>query len=290
MLNLTTMSKRIKIYFLSTLFALLTSVAYAKEITVGFGHHKHPYVMLDEYIQGDEGHEGHNGIEYSIIRQAFQLMGEELIAKSIAPKNLKRAIKKFRRVDAVSGVKKSNDKFFYSDPILEIENIAISKASQEIKLDSISNLAPFQISSRRGSYTTLGRGFNRLYHPKSGSHKTRHTQYDRDLDQHIDFWKPGSETIMITNRLSFEHYKNLLSESYHTSEEVTLSPIFPSSSRYYIAFRSRELRNEFNEALATLKFEGTYKRIFRHYSYDSPISKYHKPNFNKVEELTLTTK
>jgi hypothetical protein len=273
--------------FLLTITISHSSALHAKELTIGFGQYKHPYVMLDEFIEGDEGHKDHTGIEYSIIKQAVILMNHTLKAKSIPPRELKRAIKNFSRVDAVSGVKKSNDKYFYSDPILEIENFAVSKIKHDIHLSSISNLSPFNISSRTGAYAYLGKGFRKLYHPNTGSHRSRYKQFDNDIKQHMNFWEPGSEVVMITDKESFEHHKRLLSEAYDTTEDATFAPIFSTNSRFYVAFKSRKLRNEFNEALSTLKFEGTYNRVLKHYSYTSSISKHHKPNFNKIDQILL---
>ena len=279
LISIGTLTKRpVQIILYSLIFLLLsnTTVQARADIEVGFGHHKHPYVMLDDSIEKDVGHKKHHGIEFGIIKQTLLRMGLSLKTHAIEPNSLKRAIRNFKKLDAVSGVNLSKDKFHYSDPILEIEYLAITKAKNKIDLKSTSDITPFSIIAREGVYSTLGRGFNKAYNPRSGSHKMLYYQYSRDIDLHKRFWTSESDLIMIADREAFEHYKAMLKERYDTSEPVNFSSIFPQKSRYYVAFRNKKLRDEFNDALSTLKFEGTYQRILDHYGYLSDTSKSHR--------------
>jgi len=252
-------------------------------LTIGFGAGKAPYTMFDKQMIRAEGHENHYGIEYSIVRQAILLMHKNIKPKSIPPRELKRSIKKFRNIDAVSGVGRSfKDKLYYSQPILEDTYVAVSKASLGSKINSVSNLSSYRVIARTGSYATVRDGYQKLYHPKKGTHTSRYKEYDSNLQQHAEFWKPGSELVLITTKESFEHYRLLLANKYDTSVKVQIAEIFPTKIRQYVAFKNRKLKNEFNNALEDLKFEGVYNRIFTHY--DPELS----PDFRRPNESEIS--
>ena len=251
-------------------------------LTIGFGAENQPYTMMDNQMIRAEGHEKHYGIEYSIIRQAMILMHYEIKAKSIPPRELKKSIKKFRNIDIISGVTRSKkDKLYYSNPILEIEYIAVSKNSLNAGINSISNLSGFNVIARTGSYATIKNGFGKLYHPKKGTHKHKYKEYDSNIKMHADFWKAGSEAVLITTEASFNHFRMLLAGTHDTNEDVTIGEVFPTKTRLYTAFKSNKIRKEFNEALEDLKFEGTYTRIFDHYNHEKNPD-FHRPNHNEI--------
>ena len=275
----------------STFFTILTLLALnvhadnnkeAAPLTIGFGSGNQPYTMMDKQMIRAEGHEKHFGIEYSIIKQATILMHYEMKPKPIPPRELKRSIKKFRGIDIISGVTRSRkDKLYYSNPILEIAYIAVSKNSLNAGINSISNLSGFNVIARTGSYATIKDGYVKLYHPKKGSHKHKYKEYDSSIKMHADFWKAGSEAVLITTKESFNHFRMLLADTHDTNEDVTINEIFPTKTRLYVAFKNKHIRKEFNEALEDLKFEGTYTRIFDHYNHEKHPD-FHKPNHNEI--------
>jgi ABC-type amino acid transport substrate-binding protein len=275
----------------STFFTILTLLALnvhadnnkeAAPLTIGFGSGNQPYTMMDKQMIRAEGHEKHFGIEYSIIKQATILMHYEIKPKSIPPRELKRSIKKFRGIDIISGVTRSRkDKLYYSNPILEIAYIAVSKNSLNAGINSISNLSGFNVIARTGSYATIKDGYSKLYHPRKGSHKHKYKEYDSSIKMHADFWKAGSEAVLITTKESLDHFRMLLAGTHDTNEDVTINEIFPTKTRLYVAFKNKHIRKEFNEALEDLKFEGTYTRIFDHYNHEKHPD-FHKPNHNEI--------
>jgi ABC-type amino acid transport substrate-binding protein len=263
-------------------FAAIADNKDGEIITIGFGSGKAPFTLFDKQMIRAEGHEKHYGIEYSIVRQSLLLMHRNIKPKSIPPRELKKSIKKFRNIDAVSGVSRSfKDKLHYSQPILEHTYIAVSRSSLGSKINSVSNLSSYRVSARTGSYATIKDGYAKLYHPRKGTHTDRYKEYDSNLNQHANFWKPGSEVVMITTKESFNHYRALLERNYDTSIEVDVAEIFPTKIRLHVAFKDRKLKNEFNEALEDLKFEGVYSRIFKHY--DPKLS----PDFRRPNEVEL---
>ena len=274
-----------------TILAFNTQAANNKNstpLTIGFGSENQPYTMMDKQMIRAEGHENHYGIEYSIIKQAMILMHYEVKVKPIPPRELKKSIKKFRSIDVISGVTKSKkDKLYYSNPILEIAYIAVSKNSLNAGINSISNLSGFNVVARTGSYATIKDGYGKLYHPRRGSHIHKYKEYDSNIKMHADFWKAGSEAVMITTKEGFDHFRMLLAGTHDTNEDVTINEIFPTKTRLYVAFKNKQIRKEFNEALEDLKFEGTYQRIFDHYDHEKNPD-FHKPNHNEITRQLKT--
>ena len=275
-----------------TLFAFNTHADNNKgtpPLTIGFGAENQPYTMMDNQMIRAEGHEKHYGIEYSIIRQAMILMHYEIKVKAVPPRGLKKSIKKFRGIDIISGVTRSKkDKLYYSNPILEIEYIAVSKNNLNAGINSISNLSGFNVIARTGSYATIKDGFGKLFHPKKGTHKHKYKEYDSNIKMHADFWKAGSEAVMITTQAGLDHFSMLLAGTLDTNIDVTVNAIFPTKTRLYAAFRNNKIRKEFNDALEDLKFEGTYTRIFDHYDHEKNPD-FHKPNHNEITRQIKTT-
>ncbi|HIF47132.1 ABC transporter substrate-binding protein [Candidatus Thioglobus sp.] len=264
-------------------FAVIADNKDGEIITIGFGSGKAPFTLFDNQVIRAEGHEKHYGIEYSIVRQSLLLIHRNIKPKAIPPRELKKSIKKFRNIDAVSGVTRSSkDKLYYSKPILENSYIAVSKSSLGSKINSVSNLSSYRVSARTGSYATIRDGFAKLYHPKKGTHTNKYKEYDSNLIQHADFWEAGSEVVMITTEESFNHYRALLAGTRDTSVEVEIAEIFPTKIRLYVAFRNRKLKNEFNEALEDLKFEGVYSRVFQHYNQEL------SPDFRRPNEVEIS--
>lgn len=274
---------------LSFLLALNTYAEKKKsELVVGFGSGKQPFTMFDKQMIHAEGHENHFGIEYSIIRQTAILMNRDIKPKSIPPRELKKSIKKFRNIDMVSGVTRSlKDKLYYSTTLLEETYIAVSKSSLQTNINSISNLSGFNVIARTGSYVTILDGFGKLYHPKKGTHKHKYKEYDSNIKMHADFWKAGSENVMITTKESFEHFRMLLAGTHDTNADVVINEIFPTKTRLYVAFKNNKLKKEFNEALEDLKFEGTYSRIFDHYDHETNPD-FRRPNHNEITRQLKT--
>lgn len=257
-------------------------------LVVGFGSGKQPYTMFDKQMIHAEGHDKHFGIEYGIVRQTLILMNYDIKAKSIPPRELKKSIKNFRNIDMVSGVTRSlKDKLYYSTTILEETYIAVSKASLRTNINSISNLSGFNVVARTGSYVTILDGFGKLYHPKKGTHKHKYKEYDNNIKMHADFWKAGSENVMITTKESFEHFRMLLAGTHDTNIDVVVNEIFPTKTRLYVAFKSNKLKKEFNEALEDLKFEGTYSRIFNHFDHEKNPD-IRRPNHNEITRQIKT--
>jgi polar amino acid transport system substrate-binding protein len=208
----------------------------------------------------------HQGIEVDIVREALSLMGHTLKAKALPAKLLKKSLKnKSKDFDAVSGVNLSDDKYFYSNPIIEQKKIAISRNVDDINLRSAADLMPFKIATRQGTFTTLGSRFKDVYHPAKGSHKSRYKEFAKDGQIYKNFAEKKSDVI-IMDKESFVYCRVKMPGLINESDKLNFSPIFPHRVRFYVAFKDRRVRDQFNKSLDTLHFEGSYQRIINFYT------------------------
>lgn len=235
------------------LLSLSTGTAVAHEVTVAFGQQKPPYVSLN----------GKHGIEVDLFREAFALNGHTLRIKVMPKRKVKFSLKKYDDIDAASSVNLSRDRFYYSDKFVSFRDIAITRESDNISLDKVSDLIPYKLGSWQGANMSLGEEFASLY-GKDGKYKERYRDFASQLRQNIEFWM-GNVDVLIIDQNIFEYYRKFLSSEFGTAQAVTYHNLFPKEIPHYAAFKERWLRDEFNDALATLRANGRYREIINRY-------------------------
>lgn len=237
------------------LVAILLSVdtASAREVTVAFGQHKPPYVFLD----------GKRGIEIDLFREALALNGDTLRIKIMPKRRLKFSLRKYSDFDAVSSVNLSKDRFFYSDRFINFRDVVVTRNSEGIQLDHIKDLAPYKVGAWQGASVTLGKEIGRLY-GKGGTHRRDYREYPSQLNQNIAFWS-GKIDVMIIDQHIFSYYRRMLANDFETEQHVTFHKLFPQETPHYVAFKEKVLRDQFNDALAILKYNGRYRKVIERY-------------------------
>ena len=247
-----------------TLFVTTVS-AYSSGVLIAFGHQNSPYVATKDQQATEGVNAFRQGFYVDLVLSSFKLMGIQAKAEFMPIRALKKSLKNYETIDLAVGVNLSKDNYYYSIPLAEIENIAITKDINEFDVSSISDLMPYSVMGREGDYTRLGGAFLKLYHPKNGSHKSRYSENDNMLDLTKKFWNDDIDVI-ITDRFSFEHYSSALSIDHNVDEYITYHKIFPIRQRLYVAFKSKKLRDRFNKALETLIFDGSYQNLYDFYT------------------------
>lgn len=257
-----------------TLF-ITTVSAYSSGVLIAFGHQNSPYVATKDQIATGDRNTFRQGLYVDLVLSAFELMDIQAKPEFMPIRALKKSLKNYETIDLAVGVNLSQDNYYYSTPLVEIENIAITKDMNEFDVDSISDLMPYSIIGREGDYTRLGSTFSKLYHPKHGSHKSRYSENDNMLDLTKKFWNDETDVI-ITDRFSFEHYSSALSIDHNVDEYITYHKIFPIRQRLYVAFKSKKLRDKFNQALETLIFDGSYQKLYDFYTKTNHVLSHEK--------------
>jgi len=274
----------LKHFAVSCLFAvLLTPLAFAKDIVVAFSPHKPPYVI------GKEG----RGLEIDIVREALALEGLTLKVDFFDRRYLRQAIK-FNRTDAAAGLKAVDDGLYYSDVYISLQNNIISRSDDDIKLSSIASLKGHRFAAWRGAHQVLGNEFNEA----SGNGKSpTYLEYDNQLIQNKMFWSHRVD-LLIIDQFVFNWYQQDLSDSFITTDQITLHPLLPKKTLYHIGFETKEFKEMFNSGLSKLKQSGRYDELRAEYLQSektTPIYLYYddrppylKASHNGVYGLTAT--
>ena len=244
---------RLLIAFLSTiLFASATVEASEKELTVAFGFNRPPFVYQD--TKGEW-----QGFEIELFKQA--LPAYKVVRKEhISNRALEAAL--IRGFDAAVTVQKVDDKAFYSDYFVAYENFAISRASDNLNIESFADLKGLSVVAWENAHKNLGPVFQGLF---AGAMKSK--QYAEFKDQRKQskfFWMKRSQVILVDKTI-FLWYKNELKKELNTEDEVRFHKIFASDTKYFVKFKRKAVRDDFNSGLKKLRESGDYQKIVESY-------------------------
>jgi len=230
---------------------------FAKDIAVAFSPYKPPYVIGKE----------RRGLEVDIVREALALEGLTLKVDFFDRRYLRQAIK-FDRTEAASGLKVVDDGLYYSDAYISFQNTIISRADDDIKLNTIGDLKGRRFTAWRGASQSLGPAFNEA--TENGGSPT-YLEYDNQLIQNKMFWSHRIDFLVI-DQFVFNWYQQRLSDSFITTDKITQHSLLPNKTRYHIGFKTKKNQETFNAGLNKLKQSGRYDELRTQYLQPAKIT------------------
>ncbi|SEA21755.1 substrate-binding periplasmic protein [Alkalimonas amylolytica] len=228
-------------------------------LLIGVGADKPPFVFSNE--------ETISGLEVDIFREAMAGSGYQLEFVALPFHQLNRALLLFPDLDVAAGVgTEFFDTLHYVDKFSYYENVAVSRASSGIQLESIRDLQQYSVVSWQGASqpaTPLGPVFHHLY---GAADRQPHRGYQElsQYSQNAMFWL-GRTDVIVVDRAIFSWYRRLLADSKDTSVDVSIHPLFPERQYTKVAFRDPELAAIFAAGLKQLKSSGRYQQLYQHY-------------------------
>ncbi|MEE2003215.1 transporter substrate-binding domain-containing protein [Alkalimonas sp. MEB108] len=228
-------------------------------LLVGVGADKPPFILSNA--------ETISGLEVDIFREAMAGSGYQLEFVALPFHQLNRALLLFPDLDVAAGVgTEFFDKLHYVDQFSYYENVAISKAAANVKLESVRDLQQYSVVSWQGASqpaTPLGSVFHYLY---DAADRQTHQGYQElsQYSQNAMFWL-GRTDVIVVDRAIFSWYRRLLADSKDTSAEVRIHQLFPERQYTRVAFRDPELAALFAAGLEQLKASGRYQQLYQHY-------------------------
>lgn len=245
------MHKIIRIGF----FLLLPSVAvFAKELHVGFGQFKTPYVFEKDK----------KGLEIDLFREALAYKGHTLKVYHFSKKRLQKVLATMPKIDAVATVqKKEGDGFYYIPEFSFFENYVISRKADGLKIRRIEDLKDLRVVAWQNAHVDLGLKFNSFYKSHFEG-KEKYKEMTSQRSQNVAFWRKTTD-VVIADKTIFLWYKSQVSEVIDTSEEVLYHPIFSGKTQFYAGFRDEALAKDFEKGLKHLKKTGRYDAIYKKY-------------------------
>ena len=194
------------------------------------------------------------GIEQRIIEQAAELAGLGRVKLHyLSYPRAEIELASGRIHGAINIPKESKVPGYYSDTLLQFQNIAVSLSKNNLTVNHIEDLAKYRVFAFGNAHKYLGMRFaNAIKH--SPSYEEFANQYAQ-----ITHLMSGNAQVIVLDKRIFTYYLRMY-EMTHPSESIKVHPIFKPSPRH-IVFHSMAVRDQFNRGLALLKATPRYAHI-----------------------------
>ena len=220
--------------------------AQTKEFNMAIGFSLGPYAVSSG-----------RGMLVDIMREAVEAAGYKVNFTFMTNKESVALFKK-GVFDAVALTRASDDTFFYSEPVITIENVAISLKSSNIKIATLSDLSKHSVMAFSGAKLFLGDAFAEAV--------TGNPDYIEIADQQtqVHMLYQQQAQVMIAGKTIFRYYLKKLQKSgkitAESSAQYRFDEVFPPTV-YVSGFKNKADRDAFNQGLAIIKEDGRYDRI-----------------------------
>lgn len=230
------------------------SLSFSKEIIVAFTDDIPPFIM----------EKASEGLEVDIIREALKYKGHTFRVMQCSYKRLEVAVASMG-IDAAASVMEMDDGTYYSDNFIAFENYAITQKQSGTTLSSISDLKGKTIFTWQNAHRDLGPEFAALFSPevKEPYIKNYH-EIGLQKGQVQMFWRDPSSVIIIDKSIFIWFTKQFRPDALK-SDEIVYNEIFPIPTEFRVNFKSKEMRDDFNEGLKYIRENGIYQGIFDKY-------------------------
>lgn len=228
-----------------------------KELRIVFGVYRPPYIFEKRDF----------GLDYDLAQAILKSSGYSI--KSIHSPNNRALIEIEKgKVDGVIGLPSGTDRenFYYSQPIISYDNVVITKKASGINIEKAEDLKKVRFLAFSNARTYLGPDYLAM---------VQDLRYDTEISnqehQNRMFWQGKVQAIILDINI-FRFYRNSLKEKFKTSEDVVVHRIFSAKSNERVAvFKSKVVRDQFNDALKELRSSGGYQKIFDRYIIVDPV-------------------
>ncbi|WP_263832659.1 transporter substrate-binding domain-containing protein [Sulfurospirillum oryzae] len=227
--------------------------AIKKNVNVAFIKDREPYTIDQSLVKG---------IEYDIIKRIMD-QGDVILSseKFLSREEMGKAMTEDIKLDIAVGVKQKEDAaFYYSDVLIDFENIVITREEDHFEINSIEDLKDKKIIAFEGAYKSLGKEYEKKFNPEN--RPLTYIETSKQDEQVLAFLRKKTDVLVIDKNVFLWYLKRLNSDA---SETYQFHALFPNKNSYTVAFREKNLRDFFNKKLQELKNSGQYADIFYHY-------------------------
>jgi len=234
----------------SLILTLSSGAAKSKDVIVGFGKDKPPFVFGEQK----------RGLEIDIARKALALLGHTLKVVHIDNKALIPSLLA-GRVAAVATARDSQQRFCRVDEFIFFENMAISLKNNDLKIHSVDDLKGLSVVAWGRAYKDLGERYQYLFSPKDGVFPDGYFEHHSQASQNKMFWA-GRVDVVIIDKTIFSWYRKELASLYATQQEVVYHGIFSGKTYFPALFNDQKLCKDFKQGLSIMKKSGEYRRLY----------------------------
>ncbi|WP_167730210.1 transporter substrate-binding domain-containing protein [Terasakiella sp. SH-1] len=240
-----------KPYSLLLLIGLLcsfTSSLYAQTLSIGVGLSKPPYVIQDLNA----------GMEYEVIQRSLEIAGYKMQPKYMPLKRITYALNGGALDGGMHMRSHMKVDGFFSAEVMTYRNYGVTLKSSALKITDIGDLRHHSVVAFQNAHKVLGKAFH--------SAVKANKQYSELANQELQvrLLAAGRKQVVVSDFRIFLHFKKKVEAELGRKIEVQFHELFPPSS-YRVAFRRKDIRDRFDQALASLRQSGEYEKILAKY-------------------------
>jgi polar amino acid transport system substrate-binding protein len=227
-----------------------------KQLTLAITRDVPPYIMQ----------QGKTGLEVEILREALAFRGHTFTHIQ-APYGRLQVMVSQGMADAAAGTRRQPDGTFYSDHFIAFYNVLVTRAVPKRNIRSVADLKNLRLVAWQNAYRDLGDAFFDLFNPDRNQGKPHYKKYyevPSQLSQVKMFWAGHADALVI-DKYIFAALTARVSDQFNTDAAVEYHDLFEPETRFRVNFRTRELRDDFNQGLAELRDSGRYAELVSKY-------------------------
>lgn len=207
-----------------------------------------PYVIIEE----------NRGIVSDMMREALALKNYELKLSYSTNKRLMAELLA-HKVDGAFNFPPGNlQGFYYSDPIVSYQNVAIALSRHNFTINNVDDLADKSIIAFQNSGLFLGQKYQQM-----SQQNPRHVEVSQQRSQLFMLFMERTDVIVMEINI-FLYYLQEIQQLTGIKHPFTVYPIFPKAPRHAV-FVDAKVRDDFNQGLQQLKDSGQYDAIISRY-------------------------
>jgi len=231
---------------------LLVTLLYPQTLKIAFSYDKPPYTFAKDT---------HKGIEPALVKKILEPYGYQVDILQMNKYYLRQMLLNQNDIDGVSAVTPTtNGNIFYSHNFSFYENYVITRKRDHIKIDKLDDLKNIDFVSWSSSYNDLGKQFNSMFNPKTGTYKEKYHENPSQMED-VRMFLDGKADALLIDKNIFRWYTTY----FNVHDEFEYHRIFSHKNGYCMGFRSRKVRDEFDRGLDRIIRNGEYQRIMEYY-------------------------
>lgn len=241
--------------FLMMHFLFFIHVAYASQkVTVAFGEVQAPWVLAD----------ANKGIVVDIFTAAMAPLGYEIDYIYLPYARRTKAYNN-TNVDVVSDMNSNTiNKYklhgYFSDIAYSYENFAFSLSKNNYQFKHINDLKKHSLLSWQDATVHLGQAYAEM----ANNHPRYAETFDQASQVKMLLLERFEVVQMDANIFDYYRAKLIKDNPQHAQQSIDRFALLGASPNGFL-FKSKKLRDEFNQQLAWLKSTGQYEKIFARY-------------------------
>jgi polar amino acid transport system substrate-binding protein len=227
---------------------LLSMLALAEPLRLGFGTNKPPYVFEGEA----------RGLEYEIVVAAAQRAGFAVEVR-FAPMERLHLMLRRGEIDGIASTNtQSGISAFYSEPYIYYQNVAIALRERHYNIKRIADLGVYSVSAFQRARFLLGNEFQRM-----AESNPRYYEEARQIARNRLLYS-GRIDVVVADMRIFRYFNREVLDQVDVSQPLAEYPVFPPTP-YQVGFRQDMPRKLFDRGLAAIRASGEYRAIERNY-------------------------